>query len=64
MRRVKRTSIEVVERGHQRAVVSTYSDGGVVEIPVDADVLPKRKPGKSYARAWSGNKDKTRKKHI
>jgi hypothetical protein len=64
MPRGRPRAIEVVESEGQRVVVSTYADGEVVRKPIDPNERPRRKPRKPFARAWSGSKDKTRKKQI
>jgi hypothetical protein len=62
--RKKAVSIQVVEEGDERVLITTYSDGEITRVPVDRAKKPRRKPRKPYARAWSEKLDRTRKKRF
>jgi hypothetical protein len=55
-RKPKPKNIEVVEIGGQRVVVTTYTDGEVVETLIDPNALPKRKPRKPFVRVFKKRK--------
>jgi hypothetical protein len=60
----KPVSIEVVQEGEERFVLTTYEDGRMVRCRVDPDRKPTRKPRKPIARAGLQRLDKTRRKRF
>jgi hypothetical protein len=64
MARKAAISIEVVEEGEQRFVVSTYRDGSVVRKPVDKNARAARRPRRPPQKLGSERMDFTRKKRI
>jgi hypothetical protein len=62
--RQKISSIEIVEEGSERVVVTKYKNGDAVRSPVSLTQNPTRKPKRPYARAGFDRMNKTRKKRY
>ena len=62
--RQKISSIEIVEQGSERVVVTKYENGDAVRSPVSLNQKQARKPKRPYVRAGSERMNKTRKKRY
>jgi|KBSSwiStaDraftv2_1062776.scaffolds.fasta_scaffold3904530_1 hypothetical protein len=58
------TSIEIVEEGEARFVVSTYADGSVVRKPVNKNARAARRPRRPPMKLGSERMDFTPRKRI
>jgi hypothetical protein len=57
-------SIEVIEEGEDRFVVSTYSDGSIVRTLVNNENRPSRRPRRPRIKLSLDRLDRTRKKRF
>jgi hypothetical protein len=58
----KPKSVEVIDEGDERVIVTTFADGEVSRTTVQPDQKPRRRPRRPWARAGLDRFNKTKRK--